>query len=72
MFHRDRLETHTGYAIIIGFFAMLGLYCYKEVFNTVFAAPDIVIYLFGFFSSELKGISVGRGEGGAFMGKNGD
>ena len=51
---------------------MLGLYCYKEVFNTVFAAPDIVIYLFGFFSSELKGISVGRGEGGAFMGKNGD
>lgn len=63
-FRRDSLETRTGYATLVGFFVMLGLYVYKETTKTEFATPEILIFLFGFFTSEIKSISIGRGENG--------
>ena len=50
---------------------MLCLYIMKEVTQVKFASPDVLIFLFGFFTSEIKSISVGRGNANGGQGSGG-
>ena len=71
-FHRDKLESITGYGTLIGFFMMLCLYIMKEVTQVKFASPDVLIFLFGFFTSEIKSISLSRGNANGSSGGSGE